>query len=586
MTSRTAAVLAALLLASLLPARAAAVEASPYGINIHLPQGAELDRILDSARDAGIGWVRIDFVWAYVETSQDRFDWRLYDAIVHEARERDIEVFATLAYTPQWATSGPYFTGVPDSPDDWADFCSRAARRYKGQIRYWGLWNEPNLDHFWAGTRQQYLNTIVKRGAAAIHAADPGARVGGPDLAHLTSGDSDWYEWLRETLVQEGSSLDFVTHHVYDADGPRDVAKKLAGSTLFGNRPAFWGTVNPSLQEVLDYAGWQGKPVWITETGWESGEVGEAKQAEYLRGLLDEWLTGRQDRTWIDKIFLYEMDDADTPERPTWGLVRRDGSLKPSWFAYRDAVAASAAGRALNLFGNRFSVEVAWRDHQGQSGYGRSVPDSGNSGFFWFFGPENLELVVKILDGRPVNHHFWVFYGALSDVEYWITVKDKTTGEIRQYHNAPGNLCGAADTSAFAGSAVEDLSAAPFLASPSPASATLAACSADPTDLCLFGSRFRVYAELRDPANGAIRKAMAIPRSDQSGTLWFFGPENIELVVKVLDGRPLTGKFWFFYGALSDVEYRITVTDTATGASKAYYNPKGNLCGKGDTSAL
>jgi hypothetical protein len=54
----------------------------------------------------------------------------------------------------------------------------------------------------------------------------------------------------------------------------------------------------------------------------------------------------------------------------------------------------------------------------------------------------------------------------------------------------------------------------------------------------------------------------------------------------VLDGRPLTGKFWVFYGALSDVEYWITVTDTVTGASKQYHNKRGNLCGKGDTSAL
>jgi hypothetical protein len=563
----------------LLPARAAAVEASPFGVNIHAPQGTELDRILNQAQAAGIGWVRIDFVWAYVETSQDQFDWRVYDAIAAEARKRNIEVFATLAYTPQWATGGPFFLGVPDDPADWADFCFRAAKRYKGQIRWWGLWNEPNLDHFWAGTRQQYLDVILKGGADAIHAGNPDAKVGGPELAHLTAGEADWYDWLRDTLLQAGGKLDFVTHHVYDVDGPKDIAKKLAGKTLFGDRPGLWDTVNPTLEEVLKNAGWWGKPVWITETGWESGEVGEAKQAENLRGFLDEWLTGRPGRTWIDKVFVYEIKDpGDIPEKPTWGLVRMNGTPKPSWFAYHDFIAERSGGPSLDLFGGRFSIEVSWRDHQGNSGYGQPVQDSDLSGFFWFFNRENLELVVKVLDGRPVNGHFWVFYGALSDVEYWITVTDRTTGEKRQYHNPSGNLCGNADTRAFkaAGSA-----SIPILLSPA-----ITPVSDCPAGLCLLDSRFEVAVQYRDPNTGLLGAGVAVPRTDQSGTFWFFNPQNVELVVKILDGRPLTGKFWVFYGALSDVEYWVTVTDTVTGASKQYHNPRGNLCGKGDTSAL
>jgi len=57
--------------------------------------------------------------------------------------------------------------------------------------------------------------------------------------------------------------------------------------------------------------------------------------------------------------------------------------------------------------------------------------------------------VVKVLDGRPVNGRFWVFYGALSDVEYQITVTDTRNDVSRVYHNDPGNICGQADTGAF-----------------------------------------------------------------------------------------------------------------------------------------
>jgi hypothetical protein len=56
--------------------------------------------------------------------------------------------------------------------------------------------------------------------------------------------------------------------------------------------------------------------------------------------------------------------------------------------------------------------------------------------------------------------------------------------------------------------------------------------------------------------------------------------------VKVVDGRAFNGRYWVFYGALSDVEYTITVTDTLTGAVKTYFNPRGNLASVADTAAF
>jgi hypothetical protein len=58
------------------------------------------------------------------------------------------------------------------------------------------------------------------------------------------------------------------------------------------------------------------------------------------------------------------------------------------------------------------------------------------------------------------------------------------------------------------------------------------------------------------------------------------------VILKVLDGRALTGKFWFFYGALSNVEYTLTVTDTQTGTVKTYKNPSGQFGSVADTGAF
>ena len=318
--------------------RAFAVEASPYGVNIHAPQGEELAFLLDQVQAAGIGWVRIDFVWAFVEPSRDNYDWSLYDAIVAAAEARGIEVFASLAYTPAWATGGPELTRVPDDPQQWADFCFLAARRYRGKIRTWGMWNEPNLTKFWAGSRQQYFDVILKPGADAVRAGNPDAQVAGPELAHLTSNGADWYYWLRDTVQNAGDKIDIVTHHLYDNDGNRDVTSKLNDTTLFGDHPSRWDILPPSVREVLESTGWTDKPVWLTETGWESSRVGESRQAGYYSGLLDDWLTGRGGQDWISKVFFYELKDGPDGSY-SWGILRADGSAKPAYEAYQGFIA-------------------------------------------------------------------------------------------------------------------------------------------------------------------------------------------------------------------------------------------------------
>ncbi len=112
---------------------------------------------------------------------------------------------------------------------------------------------------------------------------------------------------------------------------------------------------------------------------------------------------------------------------------------------------ACAPGSAtLCLNEARFQVSVDWAvPDQGRSGHGAAIPITTDTGYFWFFDSTNVELMVKVLDGRGVNGKFWVFYGALSNVQYTITVTDTQTGTARKYDNASGTLASVADTSAF-----------------------------------------------------------------------------------------------------------------------------------------
>ena len=74
---------------------------------------------------------------------------------------------------------------------------------------------------------------------------------------------------------------------------------------------------------------------------------------------------------------------------------------------------------------------------------------TGDAGAFWFFSANNIELVVKVVDGRAVNGKFWVFIGSLTDVGYRVTVRDLSTDQVNAYVNQPGTLQSFADTAAF-----------------------------------------------------------------------------------------------------------------------------------------
>lgn len=110
----------------------------------------------------------------------------------------------------------------------------------------------------------------------------------------------------------------------------------------------------------------------------------------------------------------------------------------------------TAGGASLCLNGNRFRAEVSWRvPATGAEGIGTATPRTEDTGTFWFFNPTNVELIVKVLDGRGINGHFWVFYGSLTDVEFDLTVTDTVTGKQRTYHNPAGTMASQADTTAF-----------------------------------------------------------------------------------------------------------------------------------------
>ena len=115
------------------------------------------------------------------------------------------------------------------------------------------------------------------------------------------------------------------------------------------------------------------------------------------------------------------------------------------------AGACEADGRTRCLRDSRYAVTVDWRRLDGEAGRGSVVREGSNdSGLFTFFGGENWEVLLKVLDGCALNGHVWVFGASTTDLGYVIRVTDTATGKVKEYRNEPGTPAAAiTDATAF-----------------------------------------------------------------------------------------------------------------------------------------
>ena len=250
-----------------------------------------------------------------------------------------------------------------------------------------------------------------------------------------------------------------------------------------------------------------------------------------------------------------------------------------------------SSSSAVCLQGSRYEVTVDWWTADGESGSGQVASvGTADSGLFWFFGPTNWELLVKVLDACGVNGHHWVFGAATTDLGYRVRVVDTESERVREYLNEPGQAAQAiADVTAFPEAcAATGASAAsrarnardapgssglagPFGLSAAPGSSAFSGASqtGDPS-LVLQKGRFDVRVQWTTEDGETGPGSAAPERTVDSGLFWFFEPSNWEMLVKVLDGCALNDHYWVLAGSATTLGFEIVVTDTQTDAERRY----------------
>jgi hypothetical protein len=300
---------------------AVTISPQPYGINVHLAQNETLAKV----KAAGIAWIRIDIDWSVIEASKGRFTFTEVDRVVNYASANGLSIYASIAFTPAWANNKKGRNFPANNVADWKSFVTRTIARYKNQIKYWGIWNEPNLKVFFALGKDIFVQQILLPAGQAIRAADPAAFIVGPDLSHKTAPGSEWYFWMKYILDNAGGNLDIISHHIYEDLGVYYMYELLEEGDKF----------IPSVKAIIEESGQGNKPFWITETGWNTSHYSEIMQSNrYL-----DMLHNRARKNYPEKVFFYEIIDDPRASTGPFGILRSNLEAKPAYQAYKDYIA-------------------------------------------------------------------------------------------------------------------------------------------------------------------------------------------------------------------------------------------------------
>lgn len=334
----------------------AAVGAFSVGTNVHLPPADTLDLEVD----LGAKWVRIDLNWDIVEPAEGQWSWDAVDAVVDAAKARGLRVYATLAYTPAWASTGDRRGDGPsnDVPvaAKYRAFVVAAVTRYQGKVDVFGTWNEPNLTQFWEGSRDEWIAIAYQPCLEAVKQTCPTCVTAGPEVATI----SDQYA----NFIQAGLAAavpDVLSGHIYAGFPEDDATAGLTKDSFYNKLDAhrvipgiYEGPL--SIRESAHAAGHDELPVWITETGAQA-IAGNATQLEAQRTFVQRVLDAEDARGWWAGTIFYEASE----EHPGgmwpdihWGLALRtsdpdatpldDFTRKPAWDYLKQRLAQSPPG--------------------------------------------------------------------------------------------------------------------------------------------------------------------------------------------------------------------------------------------------
>ena len=322
--------------------------------------------------DAGFGWARLRVDWNRIEPQPGAYQWAWTDAVLADISAAGLEPVVVLDGSPPWARdSKDHPTPVtidqkrasandtdhspltidhsslapPAAPETYARFAAAFADRYQDTVRFYQIWDEPNIAPHW-GNRlidPAAYARLLRAAAIAVRAADPDAAVLVAALAPTqdrghTAIDEGYF---LQRLYAAGAApyFDAVLVQPFGFGAAPDDARSRVDVLNF--RRAAW------VRRVMVAAGDKQTPVWAVRFGWNRQVQVPWKTVSVdnqLRFTQEALRHARASWPWLTAIG-WPVDRPDAPPSdPMWGfsLITADGQEHPLLSALSSATQAAS----------------------------------------------------------------------------------------------------------------------------------------------------------------------------------------------------------------------------------------------------
>jgi hypothetical protein len=298
--------------------------------NYKYPDDLALKKVIRLMHKAGVGWVRLDFLWEDIEPQQGKFEFAKYDNLVKLLKEQGIQILGILHYSAAWASACGEWNCPPKDNQVFVNYAEEVIRRYKSEVKYWEVWNEPDSVTYW---KQQ---DSLKSYCALLKAVYLAAKKIDPDCKILNGGLANGLASVNH-LYDNGAKGYFDILNIHFFQNP------LHGKSMIKGVASY-----PKLAyKIMARNGDGDKKIWITEIGcpgvkpglkagnwWLGKNPTEAQQAVWVKEVYEELLKNPR----VEKVFWAFFRDT----KKHWdngvdyfGLVRWDYTVKPAFKAYQ-----------------------------------------------------------------------------------------------------------------------------------------------------------------------------------------------------------------------------------------------------------
>ncbi len=345
---------------------------------------------------AGVGWERINFDWSSLQPTGPR-EWNraaVSGAMLAQEIAAGRAIVGIIGGPPHWAVDA---RGLPRGlylpPDDprnrWGTFVAQLVRRYRGRVRDWIVWNEPDVwdphngGYTWPGSVDDFAR-LEEVAYVQIKRVDPSL------VVHLAATTYWWdaaygrplyFGRLLDALARAPHArahnwyFDVASAHIYNV--PDDVERILTIDRNLMRAHGFdkpiW-LVETNAMPTRDGPWAMVNPRWLASAGEQSAYIPQAFALALAAG--------------AERVSVYKMADPAHLSAQAYpvGLVRPDGTARPVVAALRATTYALAGW-------------VSARD-DGTVGPARVVAvDRGARGttlVVWNTGPEAATLTLRI----------------------------------------------------------------------------------------------------------------------------------------------------------------------------------------------